>query len=197
MEKKKHIRIVAICGSLRAGNLTQKVLALVLDEIRKQDDIDLDEIYPSDVELIFPGEAENASLKTMQKKVTQAAGIILATPEYHGSYSSIIKAIIENLGYPSVLSGKPVAILGVASGQIGAVKAIEHLSSVCQHLGAIVLPGSVSVARVHQLFDTDGQCRDKAVEKRIRGLAAGLITFIRKHVCSTQGLEEQIRQENI
>ncbi len=32
-----------------------------------------------------------------------------------------MKLVIENLGHPSVLSGKPVALLGVASGAIGAV----------------------------------------------------------------------------
>ncbi|NIT99995.1 MAG: NADPH-dependent oxidoreductase, partial [Nitrosopumilaceae archaeon] len=72
--------------------------------------------------------------------IQNSTGIILATPEYHGSFSSMMKLFIENLGFPSMLSTKPVALLGVAAGEIGAIKALEHLSSVCSYIGAIVLP---------------------------------------------------------
>jgi len=87
----------------------------------------------------------------LQQQVSDATGVIFATPEYHGSYSSVIKLVIEQLGFPSVLSGKPIALLGVAAGSIGAIKALEHLRSVCSHVGAIVLPGPVSVAAVHKV----------------------------------------------
>ena len=59
-----------------------------------------------------------------------------------------MKLLIDNLGFPSALSGKPVALLGVAAGRIGAIKALEHLRSVASHVGAQVLPGPVSVASV-------------------------------------------------
>ena len=74
--------------------------------------------------------------------------VILATPEYHGSFAAMMKLVIENLGFPSTLAGKPVALLGVAAGRIGAIKSLEQLRSVCSHVGAIVLPGPVSVANV-------------------------------------------------
>ena len=82
------------------------------------------------------------------EKVSRATGVIFATPEYHGSFSSVTKLAIENLGFPSVISGKPVALLGVAAGAIGAIKSLEQLRGVCSHVGAIVLPGPVSVAGV-------------------------------------------------
>ena len=37
--------------------------------------------------------------------------VVLATPEYHGSFSSVMKLVIENLGFPSALQGKPVALM--------------------------------------------------------------------------------------
>ena len=77
------------------------------------------------------------------------------------------KLIIENLGFPSVLASKPVALVGVAAGQIGAIKALEHLRSVLSHVGAIVLPGPVSVAGVQNVFDEEGRCVDEAIEKNV------------------------------
>ena len=46
------------------------------------------------------------------KRSRDATGLVFATPEYHGTYSSVTKLIIENLGFPSVLATKPVALLG-------------------------------------------------------------------------------------
>ncbi|MCG8604957.1 NAD(P)H-dependent oxidoreductase, partial [bacterium] len=108
---------------------------------------------------------------------------------------SVIKLVVENLGFPSVLSGKPVALLGVAAGQIGAIKALEQLRSVCSHVGAIVLPGPVSVAGVSKLFDEQGRCLDERVEKRIRGMATNLLDYIEGHICPKICLEEMVRTQ--
>ena len=96
---------------------------------------------------------------------------------------------------PSVLSGKPVALLGVAAGAIGAIKALEHLRSVCSHIGTIVLPGPVSIAAVHTVFDDDGNCTDEKVEKRIRGVATNLTDYIKENICPRIALEEMVRKE--
>ena len=191
----KNINVVAIVGSVRPDNMTAKVLALVADEMKKYADVRFEVIDPGDIQLGTPGQKTDASVEKLQESVSQATGVILSTPEYHGSYSSTIKLVIDNLGYPSVLAGKPVALLGVASGQIGAIKALEHLRSVCSHIGAIVLPGPVSVAGVHKLFDEQGRCQDVKAEKRIRALATNLMDYIQKHVCPLHALEETVREE--
>ncbi|MFQ5927881.1 MAG: NADPH-dependent FMN reductase [Terriglobia bacterium] len=192
--EKQGIHIVAAAGSVRAGNFTSKALALVVDEVKRHQDVTVDAIDLATIELPLPGRGESADGKRIQKLVSEATGLVLATPEYHGSYSSVIKLLIENLGFPSLLSGKPVALLGVAAGQIGAIKALEHLRSVCSHVGAIVLPGPVSVAGVQGLFDKEGRCLDAATEKRIRGVATSLLDYIRGHICPSVALEEMVRQ---
>lgn len=193
--EKNRIKIAAIIGSVRPNNLTARALFIVIDEIKKYPQVDLEIIDPSRLNLDLPGkESDNSSAPWLQKIVSQATGVILSTPEYHGSYSSVIKLVIDNLGYPSVLSGKPVALLGVAAGQIGAVTALEHLRSVCSHVGAIVLPWSISVARAHTLFDEKGRCLDKKIEKEIRSVAVELISYIKTHIYPIKGLEEVVRE---
>ena len=109
-------------------------------------------------------------------------GVILSTPEYHGSYSSVIKRVIENLGFPSALHKKPVALLGVAAGRIGAIKSLEHLQGICVHVGALVLPGSVSVAGRRDVFDEEGR-------------ATNLTDYIHEYVIPGLCMEEMIRHE--
>jgi FMN reductase len=189
------IRIVAVLGTARPGNFTAKALALVIDEIKKHRDIAVQVIDPSTMELPLPGtDEDSAQTRMLQETVAEATGVIFSTPEYHGSYSSVAKLVIENLGFPSVLAGKPVALLGVAAGQIGAIKALEHLRSVLSHIGAIVLPGPVSVAGVQSVFDDEGRCLDEQIEKRIRSVATNLIDYTRRNICPRVALEAMTRR---
>jgi chromate reductase len=193
--EKQGIRVVAISGSVRPGSFTSKALNLVVDEFRQHPGVGLEVLDPATMELPLPGTGnELPTTQRMKAAVAQATGVVLATPEYHGSYSSVIKLVIENLGFPSVLAGKPVALLGVASGTIGAIKALEHLRSVCSHVGAIVLPGPVSVAGVQKVFDAEGRCVDAGIEKRIRGVAKNLIDYIHTHICPRVAMEEMVRR---
>ncbi len=188
------IRIATILGSVRPGNYTGKALALVQDELGKRSEIELIEIDPAKMKIAIPGSSMDSSdTDKLKEQVLSATGVIMATPEYHGSFSSAMKLVIENLGFPSVLAGKPIALLGVAAGQIGAIKSLEQLRSVCSHVGAIVLPGPVSVANVRSLFDEDGRCRDEAIEKRIRGVATNLLHYIHDNLCPRIALEEMVR----
>jgi len=76
---------------------------------------------------------------------------------------------------------------------IGAIKSLEALSSICQHVGAIVLPGPVSIARVQRVFDAEGRCLDPQVEKRIRSVATNLLDYIRGAICPRMALEAIVR----
>ncbi len=189
------IRIAVICGSVRPGNYTSHAVALVLDELSQRSDVSIESVDPSSMHLPLPGQdGDVADVEALMAKVSACTGVIFATPEYHGSFSSVTKLIIENLGFPSVLAGKPVALLGVAAGAIGAIKSLEQLRNVCSHVGAIVLPGPVSVAHVRDVFDDKGICLDERVEAQVRGLPNRLMDYIDRHVCPAVSLEAMVRE---
>lgn len=186
-------KVIGIQGSVRVGNFTAKAMALVADEFERQE-ISFELIDPQSYHLPLPGTDEGSDeMSELRHKVSEATAVVLATPEYHGAFSSVMKLVIENLGFPSVLAGKPIALLGVAAGQIGAIKSLESLASVCTHIGAIVLPGSVSIANVHQYFDDNDNCVDEKIEKRIRSVATHLIDYLHQNICPRIALEEMVR----
>lgn len=195
-QKGEIMNIVTIHGSARSGNYTGKALALAQDELEQMDGVTLTAIDPAALKLAIPGSTMDGSdSKRFQEMVAAADGIILATPEYHGSFSSLIKLAIENMGFPSALKGKPIALLGVAAGRIGAVKSLEHLRSVCSHVGALVLPRSVSVARVQSVFDKQGNCLDEETGRQIRRLAAELVQYIYEAKCPELSFEAWARSD--
>ena len=190
------MRIVTIVGTSRPGNYTSKALTIVQHELGQTDGVEVVALDAAKMSLGFPGIAgDYPDREALQATVKGADGVILATPEYHGTFAAMMKLVIENLGFPSMLAGKPVALLGVAGGAIGAVKSLEQLRGVCAHVGAIVLPGPVSVAGVQKAFDKDGSCQDERVEKRLRGLSHKLTDYIEKSTCPKQCLEEMVREE--
>jgi FMN reductase len=191
----KPIHIVAIKGSVRPGNYTSKALRLVADELNTHSQVRVTVVDTQDFALQPPGSvADTAGPEKLRELVAGATGVILSTPEYHGSFSSVIKLVIENLGFPSVLSGRPVGLLGVAAGQIGAIKSLEHLRSVCSHVGELVLPGPVSVAGVQQVFHEDGNCLDEKVEAQVKRLGTTLIHYIQQNICPRVALEAMVRE---
>ncbi len=192
----KKIKIAVIIGSLSENSYTLKAVNIVADEFGKSTATDIEIINPLNYSINFPGLQRNAEqVALLQSKVKEADGVLIATPEYHGSFSALIKLTIENLGYPSALCRKPVGLLGIASGSIGAIKSLEHLRSVCSHVGAIVLPGAVSIGEVEKYFDEEGHCLDESVEKRLRQIAHIMINFITAHIVSGMSLEDLARKK--
>lgn len=191
----EEIHIVIINGSVRPGNYTHMASGLVLDELKKHPKVSTEVIDPATLNLPPSGtNPQSMDAKQLQQKVGQATGIILATPEYYGSFSSVMKHIIESLGHPSPLAGKPVALLGVAGGTIGAVKSLEHLRSVVSHVGGIVLPLPISVANVRTVFDGEGRCLDPDAERLIRSAGTNLLTYIEHNVCPRVALERLLSE---
>ena len=88
-----------------------------------------------------------------------------------------------------------LVLLGVAGGRIGAIKSLEQLRAVCAHTGAMVVPGSVSVAGVRAAFNEECLCLDEDVEASLRGLATGLLDFVKDFVCPKYALEAMVRGE--
>src|SRR5215467_7655798 len=111
--------IVAISGSSQASSYTFRALAVVASELSKSA-FDVVTIDGATLQLDFPGRPATPDAERLRAAVKDAAGLVLATPEYHGGMSALVKLVVENLGFPSAMSGKPTALLGVAAGRIGA-----------------------------------------------------------------------------
>ena len=178
----RKIHLVAVAGSVRRDGYTRRFLDLLMDVLRAYPDVTVECIDPCDFQLAFPGEEASIPLQdALIARAKDADGFILSTPEYHGSYSSVLKVLIDNMGYPSIMEGKPVSLLGIAAGRLGAIKSLEHLRSVSSHLGAIVLPYPVSVAEAHTKLDEAGNCLDEDITELLHKCAEQLVRYTRNH----------------
>lgn len=187
-------QIALVVGTSRPGNYTSQAVKVAADFITNSGHQAVI-VSLGEYRLQFPGMTDGNpdDIKRLQESLRNADGVILSTPEYHGSFSAILKLMFENLGFPSALKGKPVGLLGVAAGRIGAIKSLEQLRSVCSHVGALVLPQPVSVAGVQSVFDEKGNCTDIGTQKAIESLSKNLIDYLNDRLCPDASLESLSR----
>ncbi len=158
------MKIAVINGSVQPKNYTGYTLKIIKDELKKNSNIEVIEINLKEFNLPFPGEAiDNDDSPKLQSLLKSCDAFILGTPEYNGTFTAKLKLMIETSGYPSPMKGKPIGLIGVASGVLGAVKSLEHLRSVTAHIGAFTLPRVVSIAEIEKKFDDEGNCIDGEV----------------------------------
>ncbi len=64
--EKQGIQIVAVAGSVRPRNFTSKALGLVLDEVKRREDVTLDAIDLASIELPPPGTGDSKDGKRIK-----------------------------------------------------------------------------------------------------------------------------------
>lgn len=178
------VRVVGICGSLRPGSYTRQVLQLALDGAESSgattELIDL-----STYHLVFcDGDNKEDQLPddvfTLRKKVKEAHGLILGTPEYHGSYSGVLKNSLDLMGFDE-LEGKLVGLVGVSGGELGAINALNGLRTVGRALHAWVIPQQVSVPKAWDAFDEKGVLKNANMTKRLHAVGQTVASYAALH----------------
>ena len=107
------IRVAAVCGSLRSGSCTRMALRTALDGAQDVG-AEVALIDLRDYNLTFcdggGGEGYPEDVERLRADLQAAHGLILGSPEYHGSFSGVIKNALDLVG--SELSGKVVGLVG-------------------------------------------------------------------------------------
>ena len=178
-EKGKPV-ILGISGSLRKDANTDKLMQYISTQFEGRNSI-FEWVHPKDFKLTLPGvQNKSDDPEHLREKVFSCDGILFVTPEYHGSLSSSLKMLIDNLGYPSTLEGKNISLFGVAMGP-SADNAIRHLKEILSVENANVLPIQTSIGSIHKVFDGENINLEKELQDSINNSISELIT-----ICSNQ-----------
>src|SRR5512143_38733 len=181
------IQVAALCGSLRAGSYTRMALEIALRGAREVGAqtrlLDL-----NDYDLPFcrgkaGDDAAPAEVVRLRKDLRQAHGIIIGTPEYHGSFSGVLKNALDQTGFDE-FEGKLVGLVGVCGGRLGAINALNGLHAVGRALHAWIVPEQASVPDAWKQFDADGTLKNAELETRLLGVGRQVARFAFLHTSS-------------
>lgn len=173
------IKILAISGALRAAS-TNTALVRAAQQLAPEGAVV--EIYDGLRDLPYFDqdlEAEPpASVIELREKIAAADAVLISTPEYNYSIPGVLKNALDWASRPygqSVLTGKPVAIMGAAGSGFGTVRAQNHLRDVFHWLDSkVVTKPEVHVGNNWERFDGEGNLVDETSRNLVAGLVAAL-----------------------
>jgi len=120
---------------------------------------------------MYENDGQTRSLVELQDVyMTPAEKFIYITPEYNGSFPGVLKLFIDACSvraYKATFKGKKAALVGVATGRAGNLRGMDHLTSILNHVGTIVMPNKLPFSKIEHLLDADGNIVDEATIRTI------------------------------
>ena len=177
------IRVVGVCGSLRPNGWTGAALKIALAGAEERGataefldlrDYDLPFCTGADVDAI----QGKAGVKRLRQKILEASGIILATPNYHGSLSGVLKNALDLLSMRE-FEGKVVGLIGVSGGRMGGTSTLNSLRAIGRTLHAWVIPSEAWIYNADTAFSEDGRIKDLSSEERVRDVGRKIARLTR------------------
>ena len=115
-------------------------------------------------------------------KFESADALLLVTPEYNGSIPASLKNAIDWISRPhgaGVISGKPLAVIGVSNGRYGGVWAHDDARKVASIAGASVLDDvTLSVPHGATRFATTHPAHDDEIAHAMPSILAALAAVV-------------------
>ena len=175
-------KFIAIVGSNSQKSTNRELLKYMKRHFQDLAEIELVEIKDLP---IFKKSADKyvpQLAKDIAKKIEDADGVIIATPEYDHSVTAVLSSALAWLSYgihPFV--DKPVMITGASYGSLGSSRAQAQLRQILDspELKARIMPSSeFLLAHSLQAFDDEGNLKDKDVVKELDGLFQDFLQFV-------------------
>ncbi|MFD2371919.1 NADPH-dependent FMN reductase [Brevibacillus sp. GCM10020057] len=187
------MKIVGISGSMSKNSTTRQAVSIVLNAA-KAAGADVELIHLAEWQLPIYDDRDDRStypeiVHRFVQKISEADGLVIGSPEYHGTITGALKNSIDFLEARH-LKDKQVAIVGVAGGSMGATNTVNTLQLIMRNLHAWPLPSSPSVPGASNAFTPEGTLKDERLQARFEQLGKQLVSFIQSMNPKT---EKQVR----
>lgn len=170
--------ILIVSGSTRDDGQTQKALALVNTLIRQRG-IETEMVSVRKLALPAYGVTDDESVEATQWRhaVRRASGLVIGSPEYHGTFSGALKNLLGYLD-TNLVSGKPAALVAAAGSPRSGIGTLNSLRIVLRSLHMPVIVEQVAVCRSDVDADTGKWAAD--MKSRISSMVDSLISEIER-----------------
>lgn len=180
-------RILAFGGSLRQDSFNHKLASIAARGARgagakvtliRLRDFPLP-LFDEDLEAAKGMPEEGKRLK---KLFAEHDALLIASPEYNGGLSAALKNVIDWVSRATadnepplqVLAGKKAAILAGSPGGYGGSRGLEMLRKQLENIRIEVLTNQVTVPRIHEVMDGDGELTDLKCQQQVLALGEEL-----------------------
>jgi NAD(P)H-dependent FMN reductase len=179
------VRILALSGSTRAKSHNRAVVEIAASaaaragaevELINLRDFHLP-LYDADLEA-EGGVPENA--RALKALFVQSDGFLIASPEYNGSVTAVLKNAIDWMSRPTepgetaltlrAFKGKVAGIMSASPGAWGGVRGLAHLRQILSGIGVLVVAEQLAVPSAGNAFDESGALQNPAQHAAIESI---------------------------
>jgi len=163
-----HPSVLVFAGSVRTGSLNRKLARAAATALERQGlQVTLADLRDYTMPM-YDGDLEASagmpdSAKAFKHLVKNHDALAIASPEYNGSYSALLKNAIDwatrsEPGEPrqAAFAGKKAAIMAASPGQNGGQRGLRHLRELLSMIHVDVLPQQFALANAANAFDAEG-----------------------------------------
>ncbi len=182
--------ILAFAGSARKGSCNFRLLQIAVEGARAAGAdvtvLDLKD-YPLplfDEDLERSGTPYHVTL--IKQLFLKHDGLLIASPEYNGSLTPLLKNVIDWVSRPAkgegrlaAYQGKVAALMTAVPGG-GGLRGLLHLREILSGIGVIVLPSQTILPGAFEAFDENGQLKDEKQQARLHALGKSLAETVGK-----------------
>lgn len=177
------VALLGISGSLRKASLNRALLDAVREALPPGahmtvfDDLDFP-IFNSDLD-------DPAGVVQLKAAIAGADGVVFAVPEYNYSIPGGLKNALDWVSRPpdrSPMRGKPIGLVGAASGMSGTIRAQTHMRQMLLYSDSPCLSQpEVLIPRAHERFDVEGHLTDPSTRTLLESFGVAMVAFVQRH----------------
>jgi len=182
------IRLLAFAASTRKASVNRRLIERLAHHAR-QEGAEVSLLDLNDFPMpLYDGDSEEAngrpaSADRLQEMLASHQGLLLATPEYNGFFSPLLKNTFDWLSRPAAdgqsgmdaLRGMPVGIVSASPGAMGGMRALPFVRLYLNNLGMLVAPQQIAVSRAASAFHEDGSLDDEGQDHALAAVARQVI----------------------
>lgn len=168
------VRLVVFAGSLRTGSFNRR-LARAAAAVAAARGAEVREVNLGDWPLpIYDGDLEAGSgvpepAVQLKELFADHDGFIVASPEYNGSFSPLLKNVIDWMSRQGTdpapmlpYRGKVAGLLAASPGRLGGLRGLVDVRRVLSGIGVHVVPAEFALNGAGTAFGADGELLDSA-----------------------------------
>jgi chromate reductase len=174
-------KLLGVCGSVRTASLNRALLVALGEVLPTGDSLTMFDglgQFP-----IFSSELDDPPpVVAFKAAIAAADGVVFGVPEYNYSIPGGLKNALDWVSRPPVsspLRGKPVGLIGAATGMSGTIRAQAHLRQILLYSDSQVLAQpEVLIPRAHDRFDAERRLIDEPTRVLLARFGEAMSVFI-------------------